>query len=114
MIAVTRSGTIGKVRIIPKYMAAWTASEHATRFLASDDINAGYLYAWLASDYGYCLMTRCSYGSVILEVAQEMFSSVHIPLPELSIRNEIGDYTFSKPINSGMKLGVMNKKRSQN
>jgi type I restriction enzyme S subunit len=91
MIAVTRSGTIGKVQIIPKYMAAWTASEHATRFIASDDINAGYLYAWLASDYGYCLMTRCSYGSVILEVDKEMFSSVHIPLPELSIRNEIGD-----------------------
>ncbi len=91
MIAVTRSGTIGKVQIIPKYMAAWTASEHATRFLASNDINAGYLYAWLASDYGYCLMTRCSYGSVILEVDKEMFSSVHIPLPELSIRNEIGD-----------------------
>ena len=91
MIAVTRSGTIGKVQIIPKYMAAWTASEDATRILASDDINAGYLYAWLASDSGYCLMTRCSYGSVILEVDQEMFSSVHIPLPELSIRNEIGD-----------------------
>jgi type I restriction enzyme S subunit len=91
MIAVTRSGTIGKVQIIPKYMAAWTASEHATRFLASNDINAGYLYAWLASDYGYCLMTRCSYGSVILEVDKEMFSSVHIPLPEPATRNEIGD-----------------------
>ncbi|MEA5467606.1 restriction endonuclease subunit S [Spirulina sp. 06S082] len=91
MIAVTRSGTIGKVQIIPKYMAAWTASEHATRFIASDDINVGYLYAWLASDYGYCLITRCSYGSVILEVDKEMFSSVLIPLPELPIRNEIGD-----------------------
>jgi type I restriction enzyme S subunit len=91
MIAVTRSGTIGKVQIIPKYMAAWTASEDATRILASDDINAGYLYAWLASDYGYCLMTRCSYGSVILEVDKEMFSSVHIPLPEPATRNEIGD-----------------------
>ncbi|MBE9088280.1 restriction endonuclease subunit S [Microcystis aeruginosa LEGE 11464] len=91
MIAVTRSGTIGKVQIIPKYMAAWTASEDATRILASDDINAGYLYAWLASDYGYCLMTRCSYGSVILEVDQEMLASVHIPLPEPAIRNEIGD-----------------------
>jgi type I restriction enzyme S subunit len=91
MIAVTRSGTIGKVQIIPKYMAAWTASEDATRILASDDINAGYLYAWLASDYGYCLMTRCSYGSVILEVDKEMLASVHIPLPEPAIRNEIGD-----------------------
>lgn len=91
MIAVTRSGTIGKVQIIPKYMAAWTASEDATRILASDDINAGYLYAWLASDYGYSLMTRHAYGSVILEFDRFMLASVHIPLPEPKIRNEIGD-----------------------
>lgn len=91
MIAVTRSGTIGRVQIIPKYMAEWTASEHATRFLASEDMNSGYLYAWLASDYGYCLITRYSYGSVILEVDKEMFSSVSIPLPEASIRDEIGN-----------------------
>lgn len=91
MIAVTRSGTIGRVQIIPKYMAEWTASEHATRFLASKDMNSGYLYAWLASDYGYCLITRQSYGSVILEVDKEMFSSVPIPLPEPSIRDEIGN-----------------------
>lgn len=94
MIAVTRSGTIGRVQIIPKYMAAWTASEHATRFLASDSINSGYLYAWLASDYGYCLITRHSYGSVILEVDKEMFASVPIPLPEASIRDEIGNLVF--------------------
>lgn len=91
MIAVTRSGTIGRVQIIPAYMAKWTASEHATRFLAAEDMNPGYLYAWLASDYGYCLITRNSYGSVILEVDKDMFSSIPIPLPELSVRNEIGN-----------------------
>ena len=91
MIAVTRSGTIGRVQIIPAYMAKWTASEHATRFLAAKGMNAGYLYAWLASDYGYCLITRNSYGSVILEVDKEMFSSVPIPLPEPKIRDEIGN-----------------------
>lgn len=91
MIAVTRSGTIGRVQIIPAYMSKWTASEHATRFLASESMNAGYLYAWLASDYGYCLITRNSYGSVILEVDKEMFSSVLIPLPESGIRDEIGN-----------------------
>lgn len=91
MIAVTRSGTIGRVQIIPAYMAKWTASEHATRFLASEDMNPGYLYAWLASDYGYCLITRNSYGSVILEVDKEMFSSVPIPLLESSVRDEIGN-----------------------
>ncbi len=91
MIAVTRSGTIGRVQIIPAYMAKWTASEHATRFLAAVDMNPGYLYAWLASDYGYCLITRNSYGSVILEVDKEMFSSIPFPLPEPSIRDEIGN-----------------------
>lgn len=91
MIAVTRSGTIGRVQIIPAYMADWTASEHATRFLAATEMNAGYLYAWLASDYGYSLMTRYSYGSVILEVDKEMFSSVPIPLLDRAIRDEIGN-----------------------
>ena len=91
MIAVTRSGTIGRVQIIPAYMAEWTASEHATRFLAAKNMNPGYLYAWLASDYSYCLITRHSYGSVILEVDKEMFASVPIPLPEPSIRDEIGN-----------------------
>ncbi|AFY72313.1 type I restriction modification DNA specificity protein [Synechococcus sp. PCC 7502] len=91
MIAVTCSGTIGRVQIITKYMENWTANQHANRLLASDDINAGYLYAWLASDYGYSLMTRHAYGSVILEFDRFMLASVHIPLPDLPIRNEIGD-----------------------
>ncbi len=91
MIAVTCSGTIGRVQIIPKYMADWTANQHANRLLAASEMNAGYLYAWLASDYGYCLMMRYAYGSVILEFDKEMLASVLIPLPEESIRNEIGD-----------------------
>lgn len=91
MIAVTCSGTIGRVQIIPAYMANWTANQHANRLLAADNMNTGYLYAWLASDYGYSLITRHSYGSVILEFDRFMLASVHIPLPEASICNEIGD-----------------------
>jgi type I restriction enzyme S subunit len=91
MIAVTCSGTIGRVQIIPAYMASWTANQHANRLLAANDMNAGYLYAWLASDYGYSLITRYAYGSVILELDRFMLASVPIPLPEASIRDEIGD-----------------------
>jgi type I restriction enzyme S subunit len=91
MIAVTRSGTIGRVQIIPAYMAQWTASEDATRILAASDMNSGYLYAWLASDYGHRLITRHSYGSVIVHVDLEMLASISIPLPEPSIRDEIGN-----------------------
>lgn len=91
MIAVTCSGTIGRVQIIPAYMADWTANQHANRLLASSNMNAGYLYAWLGSDYGYSLMTRHAYGSVILEFDREMLSSVPIPLPNRAIRDEIGN-----------------------
>ena len=72
-------------------MDKWTASEDAMRVLTSNTFNAGYLYAWLASDYGYCLITRQSYGSVIIHIDLEMLSSVLIPLPEKNIRDEIGN-----------------------
>lgn len=91
MICVTCSGTIGRVQIIPAYMSNWTANQHATRFIAASNMNPGYLYAWLASDYGNLLITRCSYGSVILEVDLGMFSSVSIPLPDTAIIKEIGN-----------------------
>ena len=89
MICVTRSGTIGRVQIIPAYMANWTASEDATRLLP--EINPGYLYTWLASDYGNCLLMRQLYGSVIVHIDRDMISSISIPLPDKKIINEIGD-----------------------
>jgi type I restriction enzyme, S subunit len=89
MVCVTRSGTIGRVQIIPAYMSKWTASEDATRLLP--EINPGYLYAWLASDYGNCLLMRQLYGSVIVHIDRDMLASVLIPLPNTTIINEIGN-----------------------
>ena len=91
MIAVTCSGTIGRVQIIPKYMEGWTSSQDAIRVISSREMNSGYLYAWLSSDYGECLVKRQTYGSVIVHIDREMLSSVLIPLPEPKIRDEIGN-----------------------
>jgi len=71
-------------------MEGWAGSEHAIRVLAAKDINSGYLYAWLASEYGYTLITRHSYGSVIQEIDLDMLASIPVPLPDPSIREEIG------------------------
>jgi type I restriction enzyme S subunit len=90
MLAVTCSGTIGRVQIIPRYMEGWAANQHATRVIASDDMNTGYLYAWLASDYGHSLIHRHAYGSVILEIDADMLASVPVPFPSPSIQEEIG------------------------
>lgn len=90
MIAITRSGTIGKVQIIPEYMKGWTASEDATRVLSAESMDPGYLYAWLASDYGRQLIARHSYGSVVLHVDLDMLSSVPVPVPSAETREAIG------------------------
>jgi type I restriction enzyme S subunit len=83
MIVITRSGTIGRVQIVPKYMNGWANSEHTIRAIAVDDEMAGYVYAWLASDYGQALISRFSYGSVIVEIDRFMVGEISIPfLPE--------------------------------
>lgn len=94
MLVITCSGTIGRVHIVPKYMEGWTANQHALRVVPAGCMNPGYLYAWLASDYGYKLLTRNAYGSVILEIDKEMLGSIPVPMPSLAIRNEIGEFVL--------------------
>lgn len=89
MIAITRSGTIGRVQIVPKYMHGWANSEHTIRAIATDNQQAGYLYAWLASAYGQALISRYSYGSVIVEIDRFMVREVPVPILPDSKRNAI-------------------------
>ena len=82
MILITCSGTIGKVNIVPKHWCGWTASQHVIRVVpASKDI-AGYLYAWLASDYALPLITRYSYGAVVDEINDKQISRIAVPIPK--------------------------------
>ena len=90
MILITCSGTIGRVLIVPPYMKGWAANQHATRVVVSPDANPGYVYAWLASDWGHELITRNSYGSVILEADKDMLSAVPVPLPTTEIADSVG------------------------
>lgn len=80
MIVVTCSGTIGKVNIIPKHWKNWTLNQHVMRIVAKDKNIAGYIYCWLNSDYGYNLITRNIYGSVVDEIDDRHMSKVKIPL----------------------------------
>lgn len=80
MVIITCSGTIGRVQIIPNYMKGWAANQHALRIIAPDEEISGYLYAWLASEYGEALITRFSYGSVILELDRFMVAEIPVPL----------------------------------
>ena len=95
MVVITCSGTIGRVQIIPAYMEGWTANQHATRIIAAIGMNPGFLYAWLASDLGHRLITRHSYGSVILEADKDMLGSVPFPLAGASTQDDIGNLVLT-------------------
>jgi type I restriction enzyme, S subunit len=81
-VLVTCSGTIGKVALVPKHWEGWAASQHVLRVIPASDEMAGYLYAWLASDYAFPLIQRFTYGAVVDEIDHHHLSEVAVPLPK--------------------------------
>ena len=80
MCLVTRSGTIGKVAMVPTHWAGWIASEHVLRIIPAEASVAGFLYAWVSSPYCYPLIVRNSYGAVVDEIDDAQLAGVAIPL----------------------------------
>ena len=64
-ILLTRSGTIGKVSLVPKHWEHYIPSDHIIRIVPANSDMTGYLYIFLASDYGQPLIRRFTYGSVV-------------------------------------------------
>ncbi len=80
MVMITCSGTIGKVVLVPKHWEGWTANQHIIRVEPANTDIAGYLYVFLASDYGRELITRFTYGSVVDEINDSHVSQIPVPL----------------------------------
>lgn len=81
MILVTRSGTVGKVNIVPKHWDGWIATDDLIRLIITKPADlAGYIYVWLQSDYGKVLLERLVYGSVVDHIEVEHISQVPIPI----------------------------------
>lgn len=79
-VLITRSGTIGKVALVPKHWEGWIPNEHIIRVVPSSEEIAGYLYVFLASDYGRELITRFTYGAVVDEIDDRHVAEVAVPL----------------------------------
>ncbi|MBV6462023.1 MAG: hypothetical protein HJHJAOHD_02159 [Flavobacteriales bacterium] len=80
MLLVTRSGTVGRVNIVPKHFENWIANDHIQRVTPKDKDIAGYLYVWLNSDYGRILIERFIYGAVVDEIDDNHLSRVPVPI----------------------------------
>lgn len=80
MILVTRSGTVGRVNIVPKHWENWVANDHILRVTPVNKEVAGYLYIWLNSEYGRILIERFVYGAVVDEIEEDHLSNVLVPI----------------------------------
>ena len=103
MTLITCSGTIGKVTIVPQHWDGWTANQHIIRVVPVNNEIAGYLCAWLSSDYAYSLITRYIYGAVVDEINAEQVAAIPIPL--------LHDENMQKTIND--KVLEANRKRTE-
>ena len=103
MTAITCSGTIGKVTIVPRHWDGWTANQHIIRVVPADAEIAGYLYAWLSSDYAYPLINQYTHGAVVDEINADQISKIVVPL--------LRDEDTQRGINS--KVLEANRKRTE-
>ena len=92
MTLITCSGTIAKVTIAPKHWDGWTANQHVIRVVPKSDEIAGYLYAWLSSEYAYPLIIRYTYGAVVDEINDDQVSEIVVPLlRDENVQKEINE-----------------------
>lgn len=101
-ILVTRSGTIGQIVFTTADFEQKTATEDVIRIIANVAIiKPGFLYAFLASQYGYNLLTQSTYGAVIQHI--EPHHLKHIPIPRFSEKKQTEIHNL---IDSSSKLRV--------
>lgn len=89
---LTRSGTIGKIALVPKHWEGYIPSDHIIRVVPANDEIAGYIFIFLNSEYGYNLITHYTYGSVVDEIDDNHVRNIPIPLlKNKNIQQKIND-----------------------
>lgn len=85
-------GTFGKACFVYNNFEKYAASQHILRVVANENlVDAGYLYAFLSSEYGYECITKYRWGALIDEIDDEDMSKLIIPIPSMTNQKQIGD-----------------------
>lgn len=90
-LLLTRSGTIGTVSYVSKTIEGRAFSDDVIRVTFKDDIDLGYVYAYLKTKTGNMMLTTNGYGSVITHIEPEHLNSIPIPNAPSSIKKCIND-----------------------
>lgn len=91
-ILITRSGTIGRLGLVPGLAEEWAASEHIIRIVPKEGVaHPGYIYAFLATPYGQHQLKAKIYGAVVDELTEADTRALWIPKAPYDIQEQIGN-----------------------
>lgn len=85
------SGTIGNCAFANAQHAEKLASQHVIRVSPNNILREGVIYAFLASKYGYSMLTQGTFGSVIQHIEPENVKSIPIPHFPETFQKEVDD-----------------------
>ena len=91
-ILITCSGTLGRTSFVWKNFEKYVGTHDLIRVIPEESqVDPGYLYAFLSSNYGYEQILRFRHGSVIDHVTPDQVRKVIVPLPPKPVQEKIGD-----------------------
>lgn len=91
-VLMTCSGTIGKVSYVSKTLDNKIFSHDLLRIDCKENIDQGYIYAYLKSDLGNKILLTNSYGAVITHIEPEHLATVPIPNAPKGIKKRIHEF----------------------
>ena len=91
-ILVSCSGTLGNVVFTNEMFENRIATHDLIRIIPNNkDVKPGFLYAYLASKFGYSLLTQSSYGGVVKHIEPEHIAHIPVPIFSPTKQEEIHD-----------------------
>ncbi len=88
-ILISRSGTIGNCAFANAKHAQKLASEDVIRLVPNNILRGGLVYAYLASKFGYSLLTQGTFGAVIQHIEPNFVASLPIPIFPDAFQNDV-------------------------
>lgn len=89
-LLISCSGTIGKVVFTNEDFEGQIGTHDLIRILPNaEELEPGYLYAFLTSKYGYAMLTQSNYGGVVKHIEPHHITDLPIPMLPERQRQEI-------------------------
>lgn len=90
-ILVTRSGSAAKACLVTEAFSGWIGSDDLIRIVPGEEWDAGFLAAFVMTDYARHQMLAEVYGGVIDHINEPHVKGILVPMPDPSDQKVVGD-----------------------